>query len=351
MTTHAEFNDQTPGSKVAEAFAAQIAGKHVLITGVGHKSLGETLVLNIAPHRPSLVTITGRSKEKVESAAGEIKAKFPDLHLRTVVFDLASLRSVRAGAAEINSHPEPIDILINNAGVLGIPEHKLTEDGFELTLASNHLGHFLLTSLILGKLKAAAQKNPHGATRILNISSVGHSISPFRFSDYNFTGAHLVDETSSLPEDEKPNIPFLHAFQMPETEAYGVGWTAYGQSKTANNLFSVSLTHHLEKYGILSYSVHPGSILESALWRHLTADYLPIFSAGLDGAKMFKKNLDQGTSTTLVAAFDPKIDGKGNLYFDDCQLKTPAAPYSVDPLTAEKLWKLSETLVGEKFSL
>lgn len=128
-------------------------------------------------------------------------------------------------------------------------------------------------------------------------------------------------------------------------------YVAYGQSKAANVLFTLGLNIRLSsKYKIRSYALHPGAIWTD-LWRHSDEKFTENFKTGA-AADMFK-TLEQGCSTTLVAALDPDLtapDNKGNaIYLDDCHLEEPA-PFVRDPVAAEKLWKLSEKLVGRGFS-
>ena len=233
---------------------------------------------------------------------------------------------------------------------MNIPERTLSEDGIEMQFATNHIGHFLFTNLILSKLTASANASPKGTTRIVNVSSRGVRLSPVRFSDLNFT--KTADE---LPESERPDFAVLKSsfLEIDHVDAYH-GMVAYGQSKSANVLFSLSLTDSLyERYGIVSFGLHPGGIL-TELARYSDP---AVIEAALDKYRsmgMVFKSLGQGAATTLVAALDPKLvpaskDGQG-IYLDDCQV-SDTAKWAMDPLAAKKLWSVSEELVGEKFPL
>jgi NAD(P)-dependent dehydrogenase (short-subunit alcohol dehydrogenase family) len=130
-------------------------------------------------------------------------------------------------------------------------------------------------------------------------------------------------------------------------------YIAYGQSKTANVLFSVSLNHRLyKKYGIRSYALHPGTIFTD-LWRHTDKEFVEKVKDSRDANGTVFKTLEQGCSTTLVAALDPKLsnveEGMG-IYLDDCQFAEPS-PWAKDDEAAEKLWDISERLVGEKMKI
>lgn len=174
----ANFTKDSTATEVADTLATHIAGKVVLITGSSPNGLGVTAAIAIAAHKPALLILAGRTRSLIEEAEKAILAKSPSVKTRILLFDLANLKSVREGAAEVNKYPEQIDVLINNAGIMAIPSLQKTVDGFESTLGVNHLGHFLFTKLIIGKL-------PRGG-RIVNISSSAYEMGPFRFEDPNF---------------------------------------------------------------------------------------------------------------------------------------------------------------------
>lgn len=218
-----------------------------------------------------------------------------------VELDLADLDSVRRGAQQAAERLPRIDLLINNAGVMATPLMR-TAQGFELQLGTNHLGHFVWTTALLGNLAPDA--------RIINLSSRGHFRSGMLWDDPHF-------------RDEK-------TYEK---------WKAYGQSKTANILF----TQGLAKRGFTSYALHPGVIL-TELGRHLTAED----SEGLAKRLPTFKTIPQGAATTVYAAV---ADGIPNgAYLEDAAVAGPVnADYSagymdwaVDPAEAERLWTWSE---------
>jgi NAD(P)-dependent dehydrogenase (short-subunit alcohol dehydrogenase family) len=231
---------------------------------------------------------------------------------------------------------------------MNVPERILSEDGIEMQFATNHIGHFLFTNLILNKLIASANGSAKGATRVINVSSRGVRFSPVRFSDINFTKP--IDQ---LPELERPDPTVLKDsfFEIDRTGTYH-GRLAYGQSKSANVLFSLSLTNQLyERYSMLSFGRHPGAIL-TELSRYSDPATIEATLDRYRSAGMVFKTLEQGAATTLVAALDPDLrpaskDGKG-VYMEDCQVSDTAS-WATDPAATEKLWTLSEELVGEKF--
>lgn len=164
------------------------------------------------------------------------------------MLDLMSQASIRFAASEISSLTDRLDIIINNAGIM-TQKRQWTKEGIEGQFGANHIGHFLLTTLLQSQLLKAAKSNPAGATRVVNLTSLGHYLSPVRFSDYNL-------QKSEVPEDEK-HKPLPPTFAKSEEDGYN-GFIAYGQGKTANILFSLGINERWVKSGISSYAVHPG---------------------------------------------------------------------------------------------
>lgn len=271
--------------------------------------------------------------------------------------DLSSQATVRAAAAEVLSWTDvpTIDIVINSAGVALLPERTLSEDGIELTFATNHIGHFLFTCLIMPKLLRAAQTNPiKGATRIINVSSGSPHNAGIRWSDINFD-----KPSTALPLEEQPNYAVHAAWNIPDaaTRSY-IGLEAYNQSKVANVLFGIALTRRLyERHGILSLAVHPG-VIKTELVRTADPEIMRAIAAMADGGTFRYKTLGAGSATSLVAALDPGLgpgewrDGMENwgAFLGDCQIVHPRHPRAATSAEAEKLWELSEKLVKEKFA-
>lgn len=229
----APYNFKTTAEDVAADCSDTIRDKVILTTGVAPGGIGATFVEVLARHSPKLLILAARNVSKCEEAAKTIKSAAPGVATRVLELDLGSLEQTRRAAAEVNSYPEPIDVLCNNAGVMASP-YSLTKDGLETQFAVNHLGHFLFTNLIMPKLLAS----PSGA-RIVNVSSDGHRLGPVRFDDWRWDGGKTYDR-----------------------------WRAYGQSKTANMLFALALAKRLEKNGVVALSLHPG-VVGSNLARHM----------------------------------------------------------------------------------
>ncbi|KAI1374209.1 retinol dehydrogenase 13 [Hypoxylon crocopeplum] len=319
------FGFHTPCDEVARAFADKIKGRTFLITGTSAGGLGANTAITLAREGPAHLILISRNKTKVDPVLQEITTTNPSVKTTFITCELSDFNSVRAAAEQINSDASipHIDILINNAGVMAIKEYTLDKQGYEMTLSSNHLGHFLLTSLLTPKILAAGP-----GARIVNMTSQGHRVSGFRFEDYNFSGGQAYD-----------------------------GWSAYGQSKTANILFSVELGRRLAGRGVSSFAVHPGVIWGTGLSAHVQPeDYVGVdeitkrnTGRSFD-ARDEPKTLATGTSSMIAAALDLELEDKSGSYIENCQVATPRE-YANDPENARKLWDLSEKLVGQKFDL
>lgn len=300
---------------------------------------------------------------------------------RPLVVDLSSQASVRAAAAAVLSWADVphIDILVNSAGVMGLPERTLSVDGVEMHLATNHVGHFLLTCTLMPKLLAAAAaassssaSTNHRATRVVNVSAdVRRHAGSVRWSDPSFSRPNR-----DLPPSEQPDYDLLAAwgYEDPRNVCY-TGIQGYVQTKIANVLFGIALTRRLAGSGagggILSVGVHPGVIGTTDLSRNFPAANLAAIDKMLRNGTYQVKSQGAGAATSLVAALDPALDlvedgavgGEGarqrptrdgrenyGAYLVDCQINGDAGPLAVSSAEAEKLWALSEELVGEKFA-
>lgn len=275
---------------------------------------------------------------------------------RPLQINLSSQQSVRTAAAEILSWSDvpTVNIIVNSAGIMLLPERTLSEDGIEMHFATNHIGHFLFTCLIMPKLIKAAQGTSKGATRIVNVTSGSPMVSRMRWSDINFEKIN-----KDLPETEQPNynIHRMWGGIDVENKSY-IPLEGYNQSKVANVLFGIAANKRLyDKYGILSVAVHPG-VIKTELGRNASSETLEAVEAMRQSGVFSFKTLGGGASTSLVAALDPRLgpgenrDGSENYggFLVDCQISDKAHPLAVSSDEAEKLWQLSEELVKEKFS-
>lgn len=196
----------------------------------------------------------------MQTCIDELQKTYPNVTYRALKLDLSSQEAVRAAAAEVLSWDDlpAIHIVVNSAGVMNLPERILSPDGIEMTFATNHVGHFLFTNLIMPKVIAAAKNSEKGATRIINVTSLSPTRAGIRWSDLNF---EKVNKT--LPADEQPDYNMLKFWGAVDSEEKSyVPIEAYNQSKVANVLFSIGLNNRFyESHGILSFAVHPGIIM------------------------------------------------------------------------------------------
>lgn len=336
MTSNTEWGETTSALEVANTYAQQIEGKNVLITGVAPEGVGEGTAFAFASQKPAILILVSRTKEKLETVASSVRELYPGVDVRTVTIDLASQNSIRKAAADVAGIISKLDILVNNAGAT-YNSRRWTEEGIEMQFGANHIGPFLFTKLLYPLLVEAAKESPAGATRIVNVSSHGHRLSTIRFHDYNI-------ENKEVPSEEKPFSPMPPAFGRVQADGY-MPTIAYAQSKTANILFTLYLQEHLKNKGIMAYALHPGGVSS-----HLGRDHDEEMADAIARTSKFWKNCDQGASTTLVAAVDPALNVRSGLYLSDCQF-FPCADFAEDPVIAERLWHLSEDLIGEKFAL
>jgi NAD(P)-dependent dehydrogenase (short-subunit alcohol dehydrogenase family) len=315
MTT--QFGEGTSAEEAARNI--DLSGKTIVVTG-GSAGLGIETIRVLASCGARIVSVV-RDEAKGQAAAKKIRKGLPKAEIEIAVLDLFDLDSVRRGADDIAKRFSRIDRLINNAGVMACPLGR-TAQGLDTQLGTNHLGHFVLTARLIPQLLAG---NP---ARIVNLSSAGHRLSPFRFED-----------------------PFF------EKEPYDK-WTAYGQAKTANVLFSVALDERFKDRGLRAYAVHPGAI-QTELGRHMNQDDIKdLLARRSPDSPMKFKQIPQGAATTVWAATAPELEDQGGLYCEDCQIAEKAKDessasgvlsWALDEAAAEQLWALSEEWSGEKF--
>ncbi|KAI0967164.1 hypothetical protein F4678DRAFT_475388 [Xylaria arbuscula] len=336
MTSNPDWGQRTSALSVAEEYADRIRGRNIIVTGVAPQGVGEGTAIAFASQRPANLILLSRSKDKMEAIASVIRTSYPGVIVRTVILDLAAQDSIRKAVAEVKSVISTLDILVNNAGCT----HRLrqwTAEGIEMQFGVNHIGTFLLTNLLFPLLRAAAEQSAPGATRIVNLSSHGHMLSPVRFHDYNM-------ENKEIPRVERPVSSMPPAFAKVSEDGY-LSTIAYSQSKTANILFTLYLQDHAEVSGIMAYALHPGGVI-SNLGREHEEDVAEAIAA----TSSYWKNSDEGASTSLVAALDPFLDECRGLYLADCQF-FPCADHAKSRNAAQRLWQLSERLVDGSFTV
>lgn len=317
------FNAQSTTGDVIKGI--NLSGKVAVVTG-GNTGIGLETTKTLAAAGATVIVPARdveKAKRNLEGMANvEIEA-----------MDIIDPASINTFAEKFLASARPLHLLINNAGIMWVPLRR-DERGIESQLTTNYIGQFHLTARLWPALKQA-----NGA-RVVNVSSLGHHMSPFHFEDPNFL--HRDYETLQ----------------------------AYGQSKTASNLFALELDNRAKDYQVRAYSVHPGSISGTELGREASLELFqqmgfldengnmrPEVLAGL-------KTVPQGAATTVWAATSPSLDNIGGVYCEDgdiaelLSMHTAAKlhqrgvqPYSLDEDNAKRLWTLTEEMTGCHFDI
>jgi NAD(P)-dependent dehydrogenase (short-subunit alcohol dehydrogenase family) len=307
----AQLGARTTALEVVQGL--DLTGRTMIVTG-GAGGIGIETARALAS-AGAAVTIATRDLEAAERAAADVTASIGNARVRGALLDLTDLDSVDAF---VDAWERPLDVLVNNAGVMDTP-HRTTKHGWELQLATNHLGHVALTLGLHDALAAA------DGARVVSVSSSGHAASPVVLDDLMF--------------ERRPYDPGL----------------AYGQSKTANVLFAVELTRRWTAEGITADALMPGGI-----WTGLQKHWDP---AALAELKERTKDLpvvkspEQGAATSVLLAVHPEVVGSGGRYFEDCHEAEVVdrlvdgvhgvLPHALDPVAATALWDRSLELLAE----
>ena len=312
------FGTFTPASEVVAGH--DLTGKVAIVTGAA-TGIGVETARALAQAGAEVV-IAVRKPDLAEAAVAEINKTARGAPASWSMLDLSSLASVRAFAARWAGRP--LNLLINNAGVMACPL-AYTEDDLEMQIGTNHFGHYLLSALLASSLVAGARMSG-GTSRLVSLSSIGHRRSPVNFDDPHFR---------HRPYDK---------------------WEAYGQAKTANSLFAVGFHQRFKDQGVTANAVMPGGIM-TPLQRHLPLEE-QIALGWIDAAGKVRdgfKTTEQGASTSVWAAVGEELEGVGGLYLEDCAQAEPwtkdkpwagVMPYALDPALADRLWTLSVETTG-----
>ncbi len=280
-------------------------GKTVVVTG-GNSGMGFETAAALAT-MGARVLVTARNADKGRAAIAALAQRTGgEGRCQLVVFDLADLSSVRRGAAEILDVAPRLDVLVNNAGAV-LSERAETVDGLEATFATNHLGPFLLTNLLLERIRAS------GPSRIVNVASTAHAAA-------------------------RQGIPFDDL----QSEHRYAGMRVYGQSKLANILFTLELARRLEGSGVTANSLHPGTVRTGY---GADGDARGLLAFGIKIAGPFFLSPAKGARTSIYLASSPEVAGVSGEYFVKCRPKEPRR-WAQDPDAARRLWQVSEELVG-----
>ncbi|MGZ4186627.1 MAG: SDR family NAD(P)-dependent oxidoreductase [Solirubrobacteraceae bacterium] len=307
------FGERSTAAEVAAG--VDLTDRRAIVTGASSGIGVETA--RVLADQGAAVTLAVRDTATGESVAASIRTSTGSDLVDVRQLELADPASVDAFVDGWNG---PLDILINNAGVMAIPDRTLTPRGDELHFATNHLGHFQLATGLHAALRAS------GSARVVSLSSTAHLYCPILFDDPTLAFV--------------PYSPFL----------------GYGQSKTANVLFAVEANRRWERDAIAVNAVMPGGIA-TRLQRHIDPEALAQARREA-GASAELKTVEQGAATPILAAVSPLLEGVGGRYLEDCNeaevVRSRAdsdgrhgvAAYALDEGNAERLWELSERLTA-----
>jgi NAD(P)-dependent dehydrogenase (short-subunit alcohol dehydrogenase family) len=311
-----EFGATSTAREVAAGH--DLSGASAIVTG-GASGIGVETARALA-EAGAEVMLAVRNREAGEATAADIN-RTAEGRVSVGALDLSDLASVAAFAGTWGD--KPLDILINNAGVMACPQSYTAQD-LEMQIGTNHFGHFLLSTLLARALMNAAQEGRNA--RVVALSSIGHRRSGIHWEDVHYR---------SRPYDK---------------------WEAYGQSKTANALFAVGFHERFKDLGVTGNSVMPGGIM-TPLQRHLPREEMIAFGWMDETGKLNDrfKTTEQGAATSVWAALGDELEGVGGLYLENCAQAAPwtdanpfegVQPHALDPDAAERLWILSEETTG-----
>jgi dehydrogenase/reductase SDR family protein 13 len=268
-------------------------GKTFLVTGA-NTGIGRETVRALAT-RGARVYLACRSRARTQPVIDEIASQSGNRELHFLELDLGNVDSVRACADAFLATGEPLHVLINNAGLAG--RRGLTDSGFEMAFGTNYVGPYLLTDLLLEKLRASAP------ARIVNVASEAH---------YRVAG-----------------IDFDRVRQPTRTRT---GFAEYSVSKLANVLHAQELARRLDGSGVTTYALHPG-VIASDIWRRVPWPIRPLM-------KMRMSSTEDGAKTSLYCATAPELAGESGRYYEDVQEQQPGA--AATPELARQLWERTE---------
>jgi retinol dehydrogenase-12 len=276
---------------------SELQGRTFLVTGAT-SGIGRATLEDLA-RRGASVVLACRSVPRAEEVAATTRRSTGNDAVWVVPMDLASLGSVRAGVESFHRLGLPLHVLVNNAGVGGA--RGTTSDGFELAFGTNHLGHFLLTALLLGDLRAAAP------SRVVTVASASH---------YQARGIDFDD--------------------VRRRSRSITGLREYAVSKLCNVLFSRELALREAANGVTAASLHPG-VVATEIWRRVPRPVRPLVTRRM-------LSPEQGARTSLYCATAPGVEEHNGAYFDDCAVRAPSP--LVTPALAAALWDHSEQFVA-----
>ncbi len=311
------FNASTTAKESIKGI--DLRGKIAVVTG-GYTGIGLETTKTLTSAGATVIVPARNLKKAKANLAGIKGVELEEL-------DLMDPGSIDRFANKFMATARPLHLLINNAGIMFVPLRR-NSSGNESQLTTNYLSVFQLTARLWVALKRA------DGARVVNVSSQGHQFSDFDFGDPNF-----------------------------KTRSYDT-LTAYGQSKTAVNLFSLELDQRGKPYGVRAYSLHPGNIWGTELIREAPMELLQNFGLYNEHGEPDRnaiaslKTIPQGAATTIWAATSQELDAYGGVYCEDSDIAELALgqefsqgvkPYSLDPTRAKQLWKWTENTTGISF--
>ncbi|XP_066944069.1 retinol dehydrogenase 11-like isoform X1 [Macrobrachium rosenbergii] len=281
-------------------------GKTAIVTG-SSAGIGKETARDLA-RRGARVILACRNVAKAQRIADDIIGTTGNGQVYVKQLDTSDLSSVRRFAKDIIDNEKELHILVNNAGISAPKDKQLTSDGLELTMATNHFGHFLLTNMLLNLLKKSAP------SRVVNVSSIAHSFCK-----------HLVADDLNY-----------------ENTPYPGHTVSYGQSKLANVLFTVELAERMKDTGVTTNCLHPGFVSTEIFYKE--GVNIITYSVGLL-FKLIGKDETLGAQTSIHLAVSEEVEKISGEYFADCKI-SPRSDLAKDRGLAKKLWEVSETLVN-----
>ena len=282
---------------MTDQVVSRLQNRVALVTGA-NTGIGQVTARRLC-EMGAHVFVACRNAASGQAAVDAIRAAVAGAQIELLPLDLGDLQSVRACASAFLQRDLPLHLLINNAGLAGAKGK--TASGFELAFGTNHMGHFLLTQLLLDRIKQAT------SARIVTVSSRAH----YRASGLDWAA-------------------------LRETTASTVGLVEYNNSKLANALFSAELARRLAGTGVAAYSLHPG-VVATDVWREIPRPFRWLLKLGMI-------SVEQGAATTMYCATAAECAGESGLYYDKCRVKT-ASEMAQDKALAAELWRRSEEWV------
>lgn len=286
------------------------------LNALGNTGLGKETILQLAKHNPARIYLAARTESKARDAMASIQSQLPSpADIRFIPLDLASFKSIRAAADKFQSENDRLDLLILNAGTMGNPPTK-TEEGFEVQFGTNHIGHFLLTKLLLPTLKKTVASGTSDV-RIVTLASAAHVLSPTTFEGMTSTESLLAGST----------------------------WHRYGASKAANIFFTTELARRYPE--ITSVSVHPGAV-NSDLYSHAKASSNALKNGITVAASYFFRTIQSGALNTLWAAGTARENLVNGAYYTPVGFRSYGISFVQDAEIPRKLWDWTEAQIAEK---